>query len=369
MKTPSFDATAGVIKPVRLFTVTRRDGIIVRIAEAQTAVTIAPHTWSPIGRTRLGNIRQTLGGSVPSTTLKAALQSGGPFDPADVNNGKFRDAKLQVYPVDRSAPAISLPYFTGWIGQHTFGFPQTADFEIRGHMARGKGSMMQHFQTMCRTDLGSVLCKIPILPADVARNTVYAVGAFMRVRPAGSTTPDGYGDRFFECTTAGTTHATVQPVYDYTIGNPTTDGAAVFTARDAWTRYAQISSITDGGHGIVLNRDPDARGVDGWFVHGYVRFCSGYSSADEGEEIASWDQSDRKLMVWRKMTNLIAVNDWVELHRGCDKTKATCLGVFANRKNFRGEDDIPGTAIIAAPSLAPPGGAGTTGPGIVVHRF
>jgi hypothetical protein len=37
---------------------------------------------------------------------------------------------------------------------------------------------------------------------------------------------------FFECTTAGTGHATTEPTWDYTPGNTTADGTATWTARE-----------------------------------------------------------------------------------------------------------------------------------------
>lgn len=353
-KTSVFTTTDTVLRPTRLFKITRRDGTIYYLTESQEPVVISPNTWVPFSGT-LANIRHTLGGGVPSTSLTAAMTSDGPFIPADVHNGKFRDARFEIYLAPRTSP-VAGHYFTGWIGRTTFGWPQNISFEIRGALARGKGSVMQHFGPMCRTDLGSVLCKIPIRPDDVARGTAYALGDFVRARPILSTTPDGYGERVFEVTTAGTSHATVQPSYDYTIGNTTTDGTVVFTARNAFLRYARISSIVDDGHGLILNRNPDARATtSAWFAEGYMYFCTGYS-ATESEPIAAWSLGDLKITLYRPMTGLVAVNDWVELHRGCDFIRATCLNVFANRKNFRGEPHVLGADVASVGTIPNPVG-------------
>lgn len=369
MKTSTFDASAGVLSPCRLLTITRRDGTVYRIAEAQSEVVISPNTWLPIGSGKISNVRHTLGGGVPSVSVTFGMSAAGPFKPVDVDAGKFKDAKIQIHLCDRTSPAASL-YFTGYIGRTKFGWPQTVTFETRGQMARGKGGMMQHFQTMCRTDLGSVLCKIPIRPSDVVRSTAYALGAAVRKRTLSPVTgtPQDYQNGYFEITTAGTSSSS-DVAYDPTVGATTTDGTMVVTARNAWLRYAQIASITDGGHGIVLDRDPDARAVDGWFNEGHVYFCSGYSDT-EAEPIANWDQSDRKVTLYRDMTGLIAVNDWIELHRGCDKRKVTCNTVFANAKNFRGEEDFLGSDVVIA-SLPTPdgGGTGTGGTGVVIQTL
>lgn len=355
MKTETFDVRASVLTPARLIKITRPDGTIYRIAEAQNAIVVGEGTYLPIGRTMLHNIRQTLGGGVPSTKLVAAMHADGPFVPADVDNGKFKNAKVQIWYTDRLAPLAS-PYFTGYIGRTTYSWPQAVEFEIRGLLARGKGSMMEHFGPMCRTDLGSIArCKAPIRPPDVARGTAYVAGQFVRARPSGSTTPDGYADRVYECTTAGTTHATVQPSYDTTIGNTTTDGTAVFTARNAFLRWGRIAGVTDSGHGLILNRNPDARATTSvWFAEGHIYFVSGYSNT-EAEPIAAWSLGDLKITVYRDMTGLVAVDDWVELHRGCDKTSETCTDVFANKVNFRGEPAIQGADVAtgAAPVAQP----------------
>ena len=52
-----------------------------------------------------------------------------------------------------------------------------------------------------------------------------------------------YEDRIYEVTAAGTTDA-VQPTYDTTIGNPTTDGTAMLTARDSFMRVAVVETVT-----------------------------------------------------------------------------------------------------------------------------
>jgi hypothetical protein len=149
----------------------------------------------------------------------------------------------------------------------------------------------------------------------------------VRVNVTGGTTPPAFAERAFEVTTAGTT-AGSQPSYNTTIGATTTDGSCVLTARDAWTRYGQVTSIVDDGHGIVIDRDPDARAVDHWFAEGLIYFRSGYLFG-QSEVIATWDQSDRKLTTYMNMGDgRLAAGDWIEFNRGCDLRKVTCDQVF-----------------------------------------
>ena len=75
----------------------------------------------------------------------------------------------------------------------------------------------------------------------LGREQAVQPGAFYRVATA-----DGHGlgqvyeDRIYEVTAAGTTDAE-QPTYDTTIGNPTTDGTAMLTARDSFMRVAVVA--------------------------------------------------------------------------------------------------------------------------------
>lgn len=63
-------------------------------------------------------------------------------------------------------------------------------------------------------------------------NHAYSSGEY--ICPTNLTTADAKS--VYECTTAGTSHATTEPTWDETVGNTTSDGSAVWTARapDSW---------------------------------------------------------------------------------------------------------------------------------------
>ena len=192
----------------------------------------------------------------------------------------------------------------------------------------------------------------------VARGTSYSTFAiangytfpFVRVSNNDTDDPETFEDVYFECTTTGTSHASVQPSYNFTVGNTTTDGTAVFTARNAWTRYAEVASIVSEFN-FTLDRDPDPRAVDGWFNQGGFRMFDGYSA---GKVISDWqlDRINRMITTYLPLgaannSTLIAVGDKLEIWRGCDFTIATCAGVFGNSLNFRGEPYFLGAAAAA----------------------
>jgi Uncharacterized conserved protein (DUF2163) len=106
--------------------------------------------------------------------------------------------------------------------------------ELRGLSQALAQNTLQLYGPDCRADLGNARCRFPLWPEVVARGTAYLAGQFVRSsNPPGGTNASDFDDRIYECTSAGITHATVQPTYDMTVGTTTTDGTAVFTVHRA----------------------------------------------------------------------------------------------------------------------------------------
>lgn len=66
---------------------------------------------------------------------------------------------------------------------------------------------------------------LKLWPETTARNTAYSVGDVIKA--------SSYNSHSYKCTTAGTSHATVEPTWTTTNGNTTVDGTATFTCFDA----------------------------------------------------------------------------------------------------------------------------------------
>lgn len=354
------DLTQTVLSPARICQITRSDGTVIQIAEAQSDITIPTGTFSPLAGFQMSAIKHPLGAEVASLTIDAAMTVGGVFDTYEVVDGFFDNADVLVGVVDRAAASPTPGFlFIGNIGPMRFGAQKdTVTFEVRGFAGKFKWPFVQTFGPMCRTSLGSNLCRIPLRPAVVARQTAYTTkaltstvnGCYVRVSNGSSSDPDQYDNKFFECTTAGTT-ASSAPSYDFTVGNTTTDGTAVFTCRNAWTRHAKILSVVNQFN-VILDRDPDPRAVNGWYNQGAMRMWDGYS-ATRAFEIGNWILSSRMLTLYLPIgaannDTLIHAGDWIEIWRGCDRTIATCSGTFDNSLNFRGEPYFAGAAAAAA---------------------
>jgi hypothetical protein len=228
--------------------------------------------------------------------------------------------------------------------------------ELRGLAQPLAQSTLKMYSPVCRADLGDAVCKFPIWPDEVARNTAYALGEFVRASdPPGGPLAQDYGDRIYECVIAGTTHATTQPTYDTTIGSLTTDGSASLKAYDSFTRVAFVESVTDR-RTFTLSEDL-AGFADGWFDEGAVTFETG-ANAGRTIEVKSWTQAMRRLELWAPAGVPLAVGDQLRIYPGCHKrVLEDCRDRFripgsllfdkGNARNFRGEPYVPGSPLTA----------------------
>ena len=163
-----------------------------------------------------------------------------------------------------------------------------------------------------------------------------------------------YEDRIYEVTAAGTTDA-VQPTYDTTIGNPTTDGTAMLTARDSFMRVAVVETVTSNR--VFTANDVLAAYEDHWFASGALTFETG-ANAGRTLEIKGWTQVTRTLELWEPARRAVQVGDQFRLYAGCSKRvvedcrdkfqiPGSLLFAHGNARNFRGEPYVPGGALVA----------------------
>ena len=135
------------------------------------------------------------------------------------------------------------------------------------------------------------------------------------------------------------------------MGQTTSDGSAVFTARDAFTRDATVASVTNNRiFTISATTHPDS--VDGWLNSGEVIWETG-ANAGSAVEIKDWTQSSSTIELLLEMPSPIAVNDRLKFSPGCFKRRTEdCRNKFripnsvkfalGNVRNFDGEPDLPG---------------------------
>ena len=282
-----------------------------------------------------------MGGMAASSRIRQEVNLTGMLDPVKIDAGDyvltFQVQRANDYPLDRgrvlvevldaSNTVIATPLDTGfeeivpedtWVARSFTDWPLPAGartVRIVFEAERVDGN----YPNACFDD-------VRLLAKDVSGSS------------SGPTTSEVYENRIYRCVTAGTTAAT-QPVYDTTPGNDTTDGTAVFRCEEAWTRHAQVASVTDRRTFTITVDEP--RAADGWFTGGIVVFETG-ANAGVALEVKTWTQSGSQVELYLPAPFDVAVGDRLRISPGCDKRLATCKAKFSNVLNFRGEPFVPG---------------------------
>lgn len=331
MRTYSFDVDSAAVRPVRLITITRVDGQVYRLCTWSKPITIGSETWTPgIGLVEYA-VTERNDGTPASTQLDAACYAGGMFDPAEVAVGLFDGAIMEVHVCDANNPTAKDFHFYGQIYPTMQALHEKVRFEAQNHLAFPRRNLVQSYTVMCHNMFGDRFCRVPVVRPLVARSTAYALGDAVRVLTGDA--PAGYGNRYFEVTTAGTTSDTA-PTFNYTIGSTTADGSVVFTARNAFERACTIASVVNY-HNLILTASPDARAVDGWYNPGKIQFFSG-KNKNKIFKIGFWLAGSLQLTTFLPAGFNAEAGDAALIWPDCDKTATMCNDKYANILNNGG---------------------------------
>lgn len=331
-----------------IWEITRRDGVKIYLTELDADITVDGQVYeSAYGydRTATGN---RVGLEVSDVDVNGLLNSGF-IDRDDIRAGLYDNAEVRISIVNYKSPddgTIALK--RGFLGEVITAPSGLFRAQLAGLRSRLQQKIIERTSPTCRAQFGDSRCTVPINPDVIERNTDYSVGDFVRVATDPGSTSEIYGNRIYECTAAGTTAGT-EPTYDKTVGNTTTDGTAVFTARQAWTRHGSIASVTDKR--VFTVNVTESRAVDDWFNLGVITFESG-PNAPQSFEVKDWDQSSNEITLFIPLPETPTVGNAFIIRPGCDKRRTTCREKFAlagttdyangNVINFRGEPDLPG---------------------------
>ena len=145
----------------RVVTITRLDGVVLRIAEAEEAITASAQTFLPLPGAQISAVQHIIDGGVGSMEITFAHSEGGTLDTYELNTGFWDGARVQMHVVDRSnATTLGDPLFAGLIDIVSLNpIDGSGSFDIRGLAAEAE-AFIQTFQPMCRTDLFSSLCQL-----------------------------------------------------------------------------------------------------------------------------------------------------------------------------------------------------------------
>jgi hypothetical protein len=340
-----------------IWRITRKDGAQFFFTDHDWDIVFGGDTYRADAGFERTAIRSDAGFAVDNLDLVGVFAEGGIVED-EVRAGLFDGAEIAISFVNWEDPdghgEIRLRH--GTLGETRLTPQGYFTAELRGLSQPLAQNTLQMYGPDCRADLGDSRCRFPLWPGVVARGTAYAAGQFVRAsNPAGGTNALDFDDRIYECTTAGTTHATVQPTYEVTVGTTTTDGTAVFTAREGFTRASEVALVDNDRE---LHADAALDGyADGWFDEGLLVWESG-ANAGAAYEVKRWTRATRRLELWSAARLPLEVGDKFRVSPGChkrviedcrDKFRIAGSLLFAdgNARNFRGEPYMPGSVFEA----------------------
>jgi hypothetical protein len=336
-----------------IWRITRKDGAQFFFTDHDRDIVFGGDTYRADAGFERTAIRSDAGFAVDNLDLVGVFAEDGIVED-EVRAGLFDGAEIRVSFVNWEDPDGhgEIRLRRGTLGETRLTPQGYFHAELRGLSQPLAQSTLKMYSPVCRADLGDAACSFPIWPDEVARNTAYALGEFVRVSdPPGGPLAEDYDDRIYECVVAGITHATTQPTYDTTIGNDTLDGTATFRAYDAWTRAASVAAVTSD-RVFEVDASLDAY-ADGWFDEGLLVWETG-ANAGVAYEVKAWKQAGRALELWEAARLGIEAGDKFRIAPGCHKRVVEdCRDKFriagsqryadGNAKNFRGEPFVPGS--------------------------
>jgi len=157
----NINLTSTALTPARLVKITRMDGTVLRIADAESAITVSAQEYTPLPGCEISAIKHAINGEMPSMQIDFAHSVGGTIDTTELNEGFWDGSAVVVYVIDRSSiSTLGDALFTGSIQPiNVDPIGSRASFDIRGVGAQAE-SFIQTYQPMCRTDLFSSLCQL-----------------------------------------------------------------------------------------------------------------------------------------------------------------------------------------------------------------
>lgn len=310
-----------------VLTIEMREGVTHRFVLSGDNLLIAPDTYLKDVWASMSSISNDVEAGA-RCDIGLATNTLGPIVPADVSGGRYKSAIITIDSLDRdNAAATQVTIFKGRVSNVNDSDSGLVTLEAKGFSSFSSDYGARTIGTRCPYLFGDpVECQVPVRPADVLRGQLYNLNDRVRIDQS------GYQNRSFVCTTAGVTAGSA-PSYDYVVGNTTTDGGAVFTAEESYTRQGTVNVATNPSNFTITVTE--VRKTDFWFTHGAIRMTSG-ANAGLSRQIRLYTSADDRVELWQAFPATVANGDAFEVHPGCDHTFAGGCTTFANTKRYGG---------------------------------
>ena len=322
--------------------ITRTDGVVFRFTDHDRDLVVEGEVYEASAGYSRTAIANDAGMGVDNLDVEGVFDSVAVTE-EELRAGLFDRAEVRIFLINWADPAMGiLRLRRGWFGEAVLTEQGVFRTELRGLTQALSQRIGELYSPECRADFGDQRCRVPVWPAEVARETAYAIGDHVRVATGPGSGSAAFQNRLYRCVVAGTTAAEA-PVYDTTLDVETVDGSAVFEAMEAWSRSGAVVDVIDRTTFTATIDEP--RAADGWFAGGVLTWETG-ANAGRAIEVKSWTQATSQIELLLPPGYPIAPGDTFRIHPGCDKRLDTCSDRFANVLNFRGEPYVPGQDLL-----------------------
>lgn len=151
---------SGVTTLAHIWRLTRRDGEIFAFTDHDCPLPFEDITAEPLHGVSAGAIEKTLGLSVDSASIVGALSSAA-ITEEDLARGLWDGARVDIYRVDWSAPALRVHLFAGRVGEVRRG-ALAFEAELRGLQAALNTPVGRVFSRFCDADVGDARCGVDL---------------------------------------------------------------------------------------------------------------------------------------------------------------------------------------------------------------
>lgn len=148
----------GVTTLAHVWRIVRRDGAAFGFTDHDRPLVVDGLTCAPATGLAAGAIEKGLGLSVDSASIAGAL-SADAIDDADLAAGLWDGARVDIYKVDWTAPALKVHLFAGRLGEARRGV-RAFEIELRGLQAPLQEPRGRVYSRFCDADLGDARCGV-----------------------------------------------------------------------------------------------------------------------------------------------------------------------------------------------------------------